>query len=79
METTMIQVKKETAKMLKEMKQYNRQSYDEIIKNMVNEARAERLTDKDMKDIEEALKDIKEGRVYKIEDVAKEFGIKLKE
>ena len=30
------------------------------------------------KEIEEGLRDIKEGRVYSIEEIAKELGIKLK-
>ncbi len=52
METTMVQIKKDTAKLLKDFKQYNRQSYDEVIRNLVQEAKAEPLTEKEKKDIE---------------------------
>lgn len=78
METTLVQIKKDTAKLLKGLKQYSRQSYDEVIKNLIQIAKAEALTEKEKKDVEEALEDIREGRVYPIEDVAKEFGVKLK-
>tara|TARA_Y100000294_G_C8487403_1_gene309323 strand:- start:506 stop:745 length:240 start_codon:yes stop_codon:yes gene_type:complete len=77
METTIIQVKKDTAKLLKSLKLYSRQSYDEIIRNLVQESKAEALTEKEKKDIEEALQDIREGKVYPIEDVAEELGVKL--
>ncbi len=75
----MIQIKKDTAKLLKELKQYSKQSYDEIIRNLVREARAESLTERERKDIEDALNDVRKGKVYKIEDVAKEMGVKLKD
>ncbi len=78
MENTLIQIKKETAKSLRELKKYNRQSYDEVIKKLINESKEEGLTEKEKKDIEEALLDVKQGRVYKIEDVAKGFGVKLR-
>lgn len=74
----MIQVKKETAKLLKEFKKFGRQSYDEVIRSLMESTGAEYLTQKERKDIEEALNDVKIGRIYKIKDVAKEFGVKLK-
>ena len=74
----MIQVKKETAKLLKEFKKFSRQSYDEVIRSLMDSNGAEYLTEKEKKDIEEALNDVKIGRIYKIEQVAKEFGVKLK-
>ena len=74
----MIQVKKETAKLLKEFKKFSRQSYDEVIRSLMESTGAEYLTEKEKKDIEEALNDVKIGRIYKIEEVAKEFGVKLK-
>ena len=78
METTMIQIKKDTAKILKELKQYTKQSYDEVIKTLVQEAKSESLTEKERKDVEEALNDVRKGRIYKIENIAKQFGVKLK-
>lgn len=78
METTMIQIKKDTAELLKDFKQYGKQSYDEVIKSLIQEARAERLTEKEKRDIETALNDVRKGKVYSIEDVAKQFGVKLR-
>ena len=78
METTMIQIKKDTAELLKDFKQYSKQSYDEVIKSIIQEVRAEKLTEKEKKDIEIALNDIRKGNVYRIEDVAKQFGVKLR-
>jgi len=77
METTIIQVKKDTAKLLKGLKLYSGQSYDEVIRSLVQENKAEALTEKEKKDIEEALQDIRKGKVYPIEDVAEELGVKL--
>lgn len=74
----MIQIKKDTAKRLKELKEYNKQSYDEIINNLLLEIKAEPLSAKEKEDIEEALEDIRDGRIYPIEDVARELGVKLK-
>ena len=79
METTIIQIKKDTAKALKERKQYARQSYDEVIKNLMDDANQEVLTEKEKKDINEALLDVKAGRIHKIENVAKELNIKLRD
>ena len=62
----MIQIKKETAKALKERKQYDRQSYDEIIKNLINDSDSESLTKKNRKAIEEALLEVKAGKIHKI-------------
>lgn len=78
METTMIQIKKDTAKMLKELKKYNRQSYDEIIRVLLGNEQPDALTQNEMQDIKEALKDVESGRVHKIEVLAKTLGIKLK-
>lgn len=77
METTMIQIKKETAQKLKSFKEYKKQSYDEVINSLFLECEAEGLTEKERKNIEEALEDVKAGRMHRIEDVAKEFGVKL--
>ncbi len=74
----MIQIKKDTAKRLKELKEYNKQSYDEIINHLILEIKAEPLSAKEKKDVEEALEDVRAGRVYPIEDVAKELGVRLK-
>lgn len=77
METTIIQIGKETALMLKEMKTFTRQTYDDIIRELISEKQHDTLTKKELKEIEESLKEIKAGKIYSIEDVAKELGVKL--
>ncbi len=73
----MIQIKKDTAEELKKLKEYNRQSYDEIIRKLI-EANEDILTDEDINDIKKGLEDIKAGRTTPIEEVAKNLGVKLK-
>ena len=77
MEKTMIQIRKETASMLKKIKSYERQTYDDIIRSLILEKQHEFLSAKEMKEIEQALLEVKKGKVHSIEDVAKELGVKL--
>lgn len=73
----MIQIGKETASMLKEMKLFPRQTYDDVIKELLAEKECDTLTKKEITEIEESLIEIKAGKVYTLEEVAKEFGVKL--
>ena len=77
MENTMIQIKKETAERLKKLKDYGRQSYDELIKKLIQTSEAETLTAGEIDEIKIGLEDIKAGRTRSIEKVAKDLGIKL--
>ena len=77
MKTTMIQIKKDTAEELKKLKEYNRQSYDEIIRKLM-EANEDMFTEEDINDIKKGLDDIKAGRTRPIERVAENLGVKLK-
>ncbi|MBU0628010.1 MAG: hypothetical protein KKC75_02385 [Nanoarchaeota archaeon] len=77
MEATTIQIKNETLERLKFFKEANKESYDEIINKMIDELEEGELTDESLKDIIEAKKEIREGKGQRIEDVAKELGIKL--
>lgn len=77
MEATTIQIKNETLGRLKYFKEYNKESYDEIINKLIDEIEEGELTDEALKDIIEAKKEIREGKGQKIEEVAKELGIKL--
>lgn len=74
---TTIQIKEKTLERLKYFKEYNKESYDEIINKLIDEAEEGNLTDEAIKGIKQGLRDVKEGRISKIEDVAKELGIKL--
>ena len=77
MNATTIQIKDETLGRLKFFKEFNKESYDEIINKVLDEVEEGELTDEALKDIIEAKKEIREGKGQRIEDVAKELGIKL--
>ncbi len=78
METTMIQLKKGTAEKLKKLKDYERQSYDELINKLILASETEMLTEQDINEIKQGLDDIRAGRTRSIEEVANGLGIKLK-
>lgn len=75
METTMVKLKKETVNRLKSLKEYQRETYDEIINKMIAMQKGE-LSREDIENIEEGLRDIKEGRVYSSNEVARRLGLK---
>jgi len=74
---TTIQINIETLKRLKSLKNIERQSYDEVLNNLINSCEEESLSEEEIIEIQEGLEDIKKGRVYSIESVAKELGVSL--
>lgn len=78
MEKTTIQINLETLERLKSLKHFERQSYDELLNNLINNCEEESLSEEEINEIQKGLEDVKKGRVYSIEDVAKELGIALK-
>lgn len=78
MEKTTIQINAETLDKLKMLKNFERQSYDEVLNNLINNFEEETLSSDEIDEIKLGLEDIKKGRIYSIESVAKELGIKLK-
>lgn len=77
METTMIQLKKETTARLRRLKDYERQSYDELINKLIRTSATEIMTAEEIEEIKHGLDDIKAGRTRPIEKVANDLGIKL--
>lgn len=77
MEKTTIQVNSETLERLKSVKRYARESYDEVLNFLIDEAEDDELTSEEIEDIKLALDNVKKGRVKPIEQVAKELGITL--
>ncbi len=71
----MVQLKKKTVARLKHLKRYGRQSYDEVINQMIDNP--DDLSREDIEAIKQGIADIKAGRFYTQEQVAKELGIKL--
>ena len=74
---TTIQVKDQTLERLKFFKVFSKESYDELINKVLDSLEEGELTEDAIKDIQQSLKAIKAGKGERIEDVAKEFGVKL--
>ena len=78
MEKTTIQINFETLERLKAIKNFDRQSYDEVLNNLIDNCEEESLSEEEIEDIKVALENVKKGKVKPIEQVAKELGITLK-
>lgn len=78
MEKTTIQINIETLEKLKAFKNFERQSYDEVLNNLIDNADEESLSEEEIRDIKIALDNVKKGKVKTIEQVAKELGITLR-
>ncbi len=78
MEKTTIQINLETLERLKSFKNFERQSYDEVLNSLINNCEEENLSEDEINEIQKGLEDVKRRRVYPIEVVAKELGIALK-
>lgn len=77
MEKTTIQINLETLKRLKALKNFERQSYDELLQTIINNIEEESLSEEEAEDIKIALENVKKGKVKPIEQVAKELGVIL--
>lgn len=77
MEKTTIQISQNTLERLKILKSLDKQSYDDILNNLIDNQEEETLSEAEIEDIQKSLDDIKKGRVYSIEQVAKELKIRL--
>jgi predicted transcriptional regulator len=73
---TTIQVQPEVKDRLDLLKRHPRESYNEVIERLL-ESRIdeEPLSDEAIAGIEEALGDIRKGRLYTEEEIRKEFGV----
>ncbi len=78
MKKTTIQVNSDTLKRLKMFKGHERESYDFVLNNLLDEAEEDTLSEEEIEDIKEALENVKRGKVKPIEQVAKELGITLR-
>lgn len=78
MEKTTIQINQSTLERLKAMKSLDRQSYDEILNNLLDNADEETLSKEEIEEIKIGLENVRKGKVKSIEQVAKELGIVLR-
>ena len=72
-----IKVEDETLKRLDCFRNSAEESYDKIINRILNEVEEGELSEETVADISRGLKEVKEGKGQLLENVAKEFGIKL--
>lgn len=77
MDKTTIQIRVNTLERLKAIKRYERESYDELLNNLIDEADDD-LTVEEIEDLKEALDEVKRGETVSLENVAKELRISLK-
>ena len=74
---TTIQLEERIKNKLEEMKMHPRETYSEVIERLVNlSTEEEELSPQTVMNIEQALEDIKKGRVYSTKEVKKKLGIK---
>jgi hypothetical protein len=78
MEKTTIQVNTQTLERLKSLRVMGRQSYDDLLNNLLDNMEEETLSSEEIEEIQVGLRNIKEGKVKPIEQIAKELGITLK-
>jgi predicted transcriptional regulator len=73
---TTIQVDKKVKDRLESMKAHPKESYNEIIERLISISYDEQeLNDQTVKNIEEALEDIKQGRLYTTKQVKERLAI----
>lgn len=77
MEKTTIQINISTLERLKALKRYERESYDELLNNLIAQAQDDTLSDEEIEDLKEALEEVKQGKTKSIEEVATQIGVSL--
>ena len=75
---TTIQINLGTLERLKALKNFDRQSYDEVLNNLISNCEQESFSEEEIIEIQKGLEDVKRGRVHPIESVARELGIALR-
>jgi len=74
---TTIQINQQTLERLKNLRKFERQSYDDVLNGMIDDVEEESLSEQEIREIKLGLENVKRGRVKPIEQVAKELGITL--
>ncbi len=76
---TTIQVEKETLRRLKYFKEYEKESYDEVLNKVLDDVEEGELSDIAFEGILRGVHDYRAGRTVPLQQFAKKFGIKLEE
>lgn len=74
MDTT-IQISKELLEILKKRKMREKESYEEIIWDLIEDTN--QLSEETKKDIAEARREVKEGKVHRWEDIKRELKLNV--
>lgn len=74
---TSIQLEKKTKTKLEKMKIFPRESYDDVVNRLLNVTEEDEgmLSTQTIKDLEEALDDVKKGRLLSHEQVKRKHGL----
>lgn len=75
---TTIQISQETLERLKLFKKHEKESYEEVLNDLLDDAEDDCLSDEEIKDIKIALENVRQGKTKPIEQVARELGVTLK-
>ena len=73
MATTTIQVSRELLSDLKSRKMYDKESYEDVIRDLLEDTME--LSEQTLANIKKSEADIKAGRVYTLEQVEKRLGL----
>ena len=77
MENTTIQISHALKEKLEERKLFARESYEEIISDLLEDTLE--LSEETKRDIKEAEEDIRKGRIHRWEDIKKELKINVRD
>ena len=70
---TTIQISGNLQETLNEKKLYDRETYEEVIWNLIEDS--SELSEETLKNIKKSEEDIKAGRVYTLEEIKSEIGL----
>jgi predicted transcriptional regulator len=70
---TTIQISADLRKELAKLKMYDKESYEEVIWDLIEDS--VELSDEAKADLKKAEEDVRKGRVYTLDQVKKELGI----
>ena len=73
MTNTTIQISKELLELLKERKMYDNESYEDVIRDLLEDTME--LSEQTLENIKQSEKDIKHGRIKTLKEVEKRLGL----
>ena len=69
---TSIQLSSETKRKLDKLKLSKRETYNDVVENLIEYSLE--LNEKTIKDLKEALEEVKKGQVHSLDEIKKEMG-----